>query len=187
MQQVYGGGLGWTPILTPVQQLDLKADVHYEMQSFIQPPAPDPVDPQPEPDRYNVRRGLPPQPAGQDPVYPDRQHSAGVQQPRCLFGGCSCRTGHPRLQADQPGPECHGQLPQHAGCRLQEEQLPVRHFHRLQPEINQSGLGPIPAETACPAFYCFVKICITGIGSCLSAFFSRRLTCHICVSERMCL
>lgn len=42
MQQVYGGGLGWTPILTPVQQLDLKADVHYEMQSFIQPPAPDP-------------------------------------------------------------------------------------------------------------------------------------------------
>ncbi len=42
MQQVYGGGLGWTPILTPVQQLDLKADVHYEMQSFIQPPAPEP-------------------------------------------------------------------------------------------------------------------------------------------------
>lgn len=40
MQQVYGGGLGWTPLQTPVQQLDLKADVHYEMQSFIQPPAP---------------------------------------------------------------------------------------------------------------------------------------------------
>lgn len=37
LQQVYGGGLGWTPILTPVQQLDLKADIHYEMQSFIQP------------------------------------------------------------------------------------------------------------------------------------------------------
>ncbi|MDW5267927.1 MULTISPECIES: DUF481 domain-containing protein [Acidobacteriaceae] len=37
MQQVYGGGFGWTPILTPVQQLDLKADIHYEMQSFIQP------------------------------------------------------------------------------------------------------------------------------------------------------
>jgi hypothetical protein len=37
LQQVYGGGFGWTPIQTPVQQLDLKADVHYEMQSFIQP------------------------------------------------------------------------------------------------------------------------------------------------------
>lgn len=40
MQQVYGGGFGWTPLQTPVQQLDLKADVHYEMQSFIQPPPP---------------------------------------------------------------------------------------------------------------------------------------------------
>ena len=37
LQQVYGGGFGWTPIQSPVQQLDLKADVHYEMQSFIQP------------------------------------------------------------------------------------------------------------------------------------------------------
>lgn len=36
-QQVYGGGLGWTPFQSPVQQLDLKADVHYEMQTFIQP------------------------------------------------------------------------------------------------------------------------------------------------------
>ncbi len=42
LQQVYGGGLGWTPIQTPVQQLDLKADVHYEMQSFIQPTQPPP-------------------------------------------------------------------------------------------------------------------------------------------------
>jgi hypothetical protein len=41
LQQVYGGGFGWTPILTPVQQLDLKADIHYEMQSFIQPPPPE--------------------------------------------------------------------------------------------------------------------------------------------------
>jgi len=42
MQQVYGGGFGWTPILTPVQQLDVKADIHYEMQSFIQPLPPEP-------------------------------------------------------------------------------------------------------------------------------------------------
>lgn len=37
LQQVYGGGFGWTAILTPVQELDLKGDMHYEMQSFIQP------------------------------------------------------------------------------------------------------------------------------------------------------
>ncbi|GGG79083.1 hypothetical protein GCM10011585_22950 [Edaphobacter dinghuensis] len=37
LQQIYGGGFGWTPLKTPVQQLDLKADVHYEMQTFIQP------------------------------------------------------------------------------------------------------------------------------------------------------
>lgn len=37
LQQVYGGGFGWTPLQTPIQQLDLKADVHYEMQTFIQP------------------------------------------------------------------------------------------------------------------------------------------------------
>lgn len=40
LQQVYGGGLGWTPFESPVQQLDLKADVHYEMQTFIQSPPP---------------------------------------------------------------------------------------------------------------------------------------------------
>lgn len=37
LQQVYGGGFGWTPLKTPVQELDLKADIHYEMQTFIQP------------------------------------------------------------------------------------------------------------------------------------------------------
>jgi hypothetical protein len=37
LQSVYGGGFGWTVLQTPVQQLDLKADVHYEMQTFIQP------------------------------------------------------------------------------------------------------------------------------------------------------
>jgi len=41
LQQVYGGGFGWTPLQTPVQQLDLKADVHYEMQRFIQPAPPE--------------------------------------------------------------------------------------------------------------------------------------------------
>ncbi|WP_263383848.1 DUF481 domain-containing protein [Granulicella arctica] len=35
LQQVYGGGFGWTPLQNPKQQLDLKFDVHYEMQEFL--------------------------------------------------------------------------------------------------------------------------------------------------------
>ncbi len=38
LQQVYGGGIGWTPIQTPKQQLDLKVDVHYETQKYITTP-----------------------------------------------------------------------------------------------------------------------------------------------------
>ncbi len=34
LQQVYGGGIGWTPVSTPKQQLDLKTDIHYEQQAF---------------------------------------------------------------------------------------------------------------------------------------------------------
>jgi hypothetical protein len=37
LQQIYGLGLGWTIVKTPVQQFDVKADVHYERQIF-QPP-----------------------------------------------------------------------------------------------------------------------------------------------------
>lgn len=40
LQQVYGGGIGWTPIQTPKQQLDLKADIHYEKQHFEPPTTP---------------------------------------------------------------------------------------------------------------------------------------------------
>jgi hypothetical protein len=34
-QQIYGGGIGWTPIKTGKQQLDVKADLHFEEQQFI--------------------------------------------------------------------------------------------------------------------------------------------------------
>lgn len=37
LQQIYGGGLGWTIVKDPKQELDIKADVHYERQNF-QPP-----------------------------------------------------------------------------------------------------------------------------------------------------
>ncbi len=37
-QQVYGGGVGWTPIKSDKQQLDLKVDVHYEKQAYITTP-----------------------------------------------------------------------------------------------------------------------------------------------------
>jgi hypothetical protein len=35
LQAVYGGGIGWTPIKTPKQQLDVKADLHFETQQFL--------------------------------------------------------------------------------------------------------------------------------------------------------
>ena len=35
--QLYGGGIGWTAILTPTQELDLKTDVHYQRQNFVAP------------------------------------------------------------------------------------------------------------------------------------------------------
>lgn len=37
LQSVYGGGIGWTPITNPKQQLDVKADIHYESQGFQTP------------------------------------------------------------------------------------------------------------------------------------------------------
>jgi hypothetical protein len=35
LQQVYGGGIGWTALKNDKQELDLKVDVHYEKQQFI--------------------------------------------------------------------------------------------------------------------------------------------------------
>lgn len=35
LQQIYGGGIGWTAIKTPRQEADLKATIQYEKQSFI--------------------------------------------------------------------------------------------------------------------------------------------------------
>ena len=37
LQQLYGIGIGWTPIQSPKQQLDVKADIHYEKQNFEPP------------------------------------------------------------------------------------------------------------------------------------------------------
>ena len=35
LQQIYGGGVGWTAVLTPRQELDLKGTVQYTRQAFI--------------------------------------------------------------------------------------------------------------------------------------------------------
>lgn len=35
LQQIYGGGIGWTAIKTPKQEADLKATLQYEKQTFI--------------------------------------------------------------------------------------------------------------------------------------------------------
>jgi hypothetical protein len=37
LQQLYGGGVGWTAIQTPKQQFDLTANIHYERQAFQTP------------------------------------------------------------------------------------------------------------------------------------------------------
>jgi hypothetical protein len=37
LQQVYGSGIGWTAIKTRRQELDVKADLHYESQTFQTP------------------------------------------------------------------------------------------------------------------------------------------------------
>lgn len=37
LQQIYGAGIGYTVIKTPVQEFDVKADVHYERQNFVPP------------------------------------------------------------------------------------------------------------------------------------------------------
>ena len=35
LQQIYGGGIGWTALKTPKQEADLKATIQYEKQQFI--------------------------------------------------------------------------------------------------------------------------------------------------------
>jgi Protein of unknown function, DUF481 len=35
LQQIYGGGIGWTALKTPTQSLDLRATIQYERQQFI--------------------------------------------------------------------------------------------------------------------------------------------------------
>jgi hypothetical protein len=47
LQQLYGGGAGFTVIKTAKQELDLKADIHFERQTYfvtdvVPPPAPTP-------------------------------------------------------------------------------------------------------------------------------------------------
>jgi hypothetical protein len=35
LQQIYGGGIGWTVVKTPIQEMDLKGTAQYENQQFI--------------------------------------------------------------------------------------------------------------------------------------------------------
>ena len=39
LQQIYGGGIGWTALKTPKQEVDLKATMQYEKQQFISGPS----------------------------------------------------------------------------------------------------------------------------------------------------
>ena len=54
LQQIYGGGIGWTALKTPKQELDLKATMQYEKQQFHQRGSRD----QSESDRLDLFREL---------------------------------------------------------------------------------------------------------------------------------
>src|SRR5262249_26096927 len=45
LQQIYGGGLGYTVFKTAIHQFDVKTDLHYQRQKFIQPDQPAPPAP----------------------------------------------------------------------------------------------------------------------------------------------
>ncbi len=51
LQQTYGGGIGWTAIKAPKQELDIKGTIQYEAQSFLGTPATaaNPTPPPPSP------------------------------------------------------------------------------------------------------------------------------------------
>jgi hypothetical protein len=51
LQQIYGGGMGWTVIKKPKQELDVKATIQYEVQQFLGTPATaaNPTPPPPSP------------------------------------------------------------------------------------------------------------------------------------------
>ena len=135
LQQVYGGGIGWTAIKTAKQQLDIKADLHYEKQTFQTPVS------QPRPDRLHHLRGLPPHPAAQAPVHPVAQHAARVEQQQRLLGQRLRRAGAARLQAPLPYGHHHRQLPQRPRRRLQQKQLPVHHCDLVRAEVEKYDHG----------------------------------------------
>ncbi len=45
IQQLYGGGAGYTFVKTPKQELDLKFDIHYERQQYFITPNVVPIPP----------------------------------------------------------------------------------------------------------------------------------------------
>jgi hypothetical protein len=45
LQQIYGGGLGYTVLKTPKQELDLKFDIHFERQTYFVTPNVTPIPP----------------------------------------------------------------------------------------------------------------------------------------------
>jgi len=54
LQQVYGGGVGWTPIKSGKQELDVKADVHFEKQHYFSPQLTPGVSPSAPPPDVNL-------------------------------------------------------------------------------------------------------------------------------------
>ena len=79
LDQIYGAGVGYTVFSDAKQQLDVKADVHYQKQAFFQSAS-----------NQNLigstfGEDLPPQPSAQDPLHRGRQLHLQLEQLRRLF------------------------------------------------------------------------------------------------------
>ena len=156
LQQMYGGGFGWTVVKQPNETLDLKGSLSYERQSF-----------------QNV--GEQPEPGGQR-FQPELHAQAGSR--RNLAGGClhhavvECRQSlflDGQLLAKRPGVQATGLLgsghrfiSERSASGLQEELVSAHHGHklfleqmivtvRLHNEPGSCGAGCQPAADWQPA------------------------------------
>ncbi len=91
LQQIYGGGFGWTFLKTPKQEADVKGTIQYERRSFIS------GGPRRQPDRLDIRPGLRASRKVHD-LYPGHCFHPRLQRPEQVFGQrdkhlrISCRT-----------------------------------------------------------------------------------------------
>ena len=138
-QQIYGVGAGYTVIQTPIHQFDVKGDIHYERQNFIQFPPP-----LVSSANQNLigstfaeayKRILP----GKILFTESGTLHPILEQHRSMVGHRSLRSRASRLPPLLAQRELPRQLPEQSGLRLQEEQHAVRHRRNLHAPLNPNA------------------------------------------------